>query len=457
MKKIERRALLCLALAGVLALGMVVFLVLFAVNGSGWAAAPFNRHLYNSDGALASGTVLDRDGEVLSTVDEEGNRVYSDSRTTRMATLHVVGDLYGNVGTGALTAFAKQLTGYTLLGGAYGATEGSDVYLTIDADLNEVAYEALNGRKGTVAVYNYETGEILCLVSSPSYDPVNIPDDLESNEAYEGAYVNRFFSATFTPGSVFKTVTLAAAVEEIPDLTERTWVCDGSAEIGGGTVTCAAAHGEQDIRQALANSCNKVFGELAVELGGETMAKYVEQVGLTDSYSVNGIDTAKGTFDLEGDGVSDTDLAWAGVGQYHDSANPCSLLVYMGAIANGGRAAVPRLTQEVDRAGLLPALPQFTRRTGRLLSSETAAFLAECMANNVTSNYGTSRFPDMDLCAKSGTAEVGENDRPHAWFAGFLRNEDHPYAFVVLVENGGAGAEVAGNVASRVLRAAVGS
>ena len=99
MKKIERRALLCLALAGVLALGMVVFLVLFAVNGSGWAAAPFNRHLYNSDGALASGTVLDRDGEVLSTVDEEGNRVYSDSRTTRMATLHVVGDLYGNVGT----------------------------------------------------------------------------------------------------------------------------------------------------------------------------------------------------------------------------------------------------------------------------------------------------------------------------------------------------------------------
>ena len=170
-----------------------------------------------------------------------------------MATLHVVGDLYGNVGTGALTAFAKQLTGYTLLGGAYGATEGSDVYLTIDADLNEVAYEALNGRKGTVAVYNYETGEILCLVSSPSYDPVNIPDDLESNEAYEGAYVNRFFSATFTPGSVFKTVTLAAAVEEIPDLTERTWVCDGSAEIGGGTVTCAAAHGEQDIRQALAN------------------------------------------------------------------------------------------------------------------------------------------------------------------------------------------------------------
>ena len=82
---------------------------------------------------------------------------------------------------------------------------------------------------------------------------------------------------------------------------------------------------------------------------------------------------------------------------------------------------------------------------------KTAAALADLMANNVTQTYGASRFPGMDICAKSGTAEVGEGQTPHAWFAGFLRGEDTPYAFVVLVENGGGGSSVAGSVAAKVL------
>ena len=77
------------------------------------------------------------------------------------------------------------------------------------------------------------------------------------------------------------------------------------------------------------------------------------------------------------------------------------------------------------------------------------------MANNVTETYGTKRFPNMELCAKSGTAEVGTGQTPHAWFAGFLRNEDAPYAFVVLVESGGGGNAVAGTVAGKVLNVIV--
>ena len=452
MKKIERRALLCLVLTGLLVLGLAVFLVRFGLYGSRWASSAFNRHLYNSQGMLLSGTVLDRNGEPLSWV-EDGERVYAEGKTLRKATLHAVGDPYGNIGTGALTAFVKELTGYSLLGGAYGAQQGNQVYLTIDAGLNETAYKALNGRKGTVAVYNYQTGEVLCMVSSPSYDPENIPKDLETDPDYEGAYLNRFLSSTFTPGSVFKTVTLAAALEEIPDLMERTWQCEGTAQIGDGTVTCTKAHGEQTIQQALANSCNVVFGQLAVELGGSTLERYTEKAGLTASYSVSGIPTAKGSFTFRGE-LTENDLAWAGVGQYQDSVNPCALMVYMGAIANGGKAAVPALIQKVETSGL-PALPQFTRQTGRLISQDTAQAVAEMMANNVTSTYGTKRFPNMDLCAKSGTAEVGGDEKPHAWFAGFLRNEDAPYAFVVLVENGGSGADVAGDVASKVLKAAL--
>ncbi len=451
----ERRALLCLVLAGCLLAGLVLFILLWAVRGERWAASAFNRHLYNNQGILISGTVLDRNGEVLSTVDEEGDRIYPGDKTCRKATLHVVGDLYGNISTGALKAFAQQLTGYNLIWGAFGAERGSELYLTIDTELNETAYQALDGRKGTVAVYNYQTGEILCLVSSPTYDPLNVPSDLEENDKYEGAYLNRFLSSTFTPGSVFKTVTLAAALEELEDLEDGTWTCSGAVQIGDGTVTCAAAHGEQDIWGALSNSCNVVFGQLAVELGSQTMERYTEKAGLTNSYSIDGISTAKGSFDFTEEASGD--LAWAGVGQGKDSVNPCSLMIYMGAIANGGKAAVPRLIQQVDTPGLLPALPRFTHWTKRLIAPDTAETIAEMMVNNVQTAYGTKRFPNMELGAKSGTAEVGGEEKPHAWFAGFLQNEEAPYAFVVLVENGGSGADVAGTVASKVLRAAVGT
>lgn len=454
MKKLERRALLCLVLAGCLLAGLVLFVGLWAVRGEHWASSAFNRHLYNKQGILMSGTVLDRNGEILTTVDEDGNRVYVGDKARRTSTLHVVGDPYGNISTGALSAFAQKLTGYNLIFGAFGAEQGgNNLYLTIDAHLNEVAYQALGGKKGAVAVYNYKTGEILCLVSAPAYDPMNIPSDLEENEKYEGAYLNRFLSSTFTPGSVFKTVTLAAALEEIPDLESRTWTCEGSTQIGEGVVTCTSAHGEQDIREALANSCNGVFGQLAVELGGDTLERYAEKAGLTSSYSINGISTAKGSFSF-GDDVSTTDLAWAGVGQYHDSVNPCALMIYMGAIANGGKAAVPCLIQKVESQGL-PSLPQFTRKTKTLISSDTAETVAEMMMNNVQTAYGTKRFPNMELGAKSGTAEVGAEEKPHAWFTGFLKNEEAPYAFVVLVENGGSGADVAGTVASKVLKAAL--
>ena len=139
--------------------------------------------------------------------------MYKRQATVRKATLHAVGDLQGNIGTGALNAFADKLTGYSLLNGAFGAQRGNDLYLTIDARYNYTAYEALGGKSGTVAVYNYETGEILCMVSAPSYDPLNVPEDITTNDRYKGAYLNRFLSSTFTPGSVYQTVTLAAALE----------------------------------------------------------------------------------------------------------------------------------------------------------------------------------------------------------------------------------------------------
>ncbi|MEQ2457094.1 penicillin-binding transpeptidase domain-containing protein [Flavonifractor hominis] len=454
MKKIEKRALLCLLLAAALLAGTLLFVFRFVVNGGRWVSFAANRHLYNSQGQLSVGRVLDRDGDVLSWVDENGSRRYYDNATVRKATLHAVGDAQGNIGTGALVAFADLLSGYNLFTGVYSPLgEGNDLYLTLDARYNYIAYEALGGRKGAVGVYNYETGEILCMVSTPTFDPLDPPVIQEGDEQYDGVYVNRFLSGTFTPGSVYKTVTLAAAIEHIPDLFSRTWTCTGSTMVGDGAVTCPSAHGEMDIYDALANSCNGVFALLADELGEDVMEQYTQKAGLTSAYPVSGLNTAAGTFDF--DGLTSNQLGWAGVGQYNDLVNPCALMVYMGAIAQEGKTAVPRLVLKTESPLGLPSLPTVTKRTKTLVESDTAAVMADMMAYNVTQTYGAGRFPNMDICAKSGTAEVGGGKSPNAWFAGFLRNEDAPYAFVVMVENGGSGADVAGSVAAKVLDAVV--
>ncbi|MEA4994024.1 MAG: penicillin-binding transpeptidase domain-containing protein [Oscillibacter sp.] len=449
MRKIERRAVLCLLLAGALGLGLLFFVGKFLIHGGGWASSAFNRHLYNNAGVLTSGTVLDRDGDVLSAVDDDGNRTYYQNETVRKSTLHAVGDLQGSIGTGVLNAFADKLTGYDLVNGAFSAHQGNSLYLSIDARYNYEAYQALNGKAGTVAVYNYKTGEILCMVSAPSYDPLSVPADILENDRYKGAYLNRFLSSTFTPGSVFKTVTAAAAIEKLPDYDTRTWNCQGSVKIGEETIVCSGTHGDETFAEALADSCNVAFAQMAEELGADTLAAYAAKAGLTDSYSVSGLPTAKGSFSF--DGITDGELGWAGVGQFHDTVNPCALMVYMGAIGNGGKAAVPKLILKTRDSLGLPSSLNLTRHTGRLINADTAEVLAELMANNVTESYGTKRFPNMDICAKSGTAEVGEGKTPHAWFTGFLRDEDTPYAFVALVENGGGGASVAGTVAGRVL------
>ena len=187
MKKIEKRTVVCLILTGILLLGTALFVVRFLLDGGDWASFAANRHLYNSRGQLSVGRVLDRDGDVLSWVDGDGNRQYYANQTVRMATLHAVGDPGGAIGTSALVAFADQLSGYNLLTGAdnpFG--QGNDLYLTLDAHLNYVAYQALNGRRGAVGVYNYETGESLCMVSTPAFDPAHPPDIREGDERYGG-------------------------------------------------------------------------------------------------------------------------------------------------------------------------------------------------------------------------------------------------------------------------------
>lgn len=434
MKKVTNRAFAALLLAGLIVIGMGVYLFRLVRDGATWASFYANDSVY-ADGAISRGTVVDRDDTLLAFTGTEAFG-YADSAAVRTACLHVVGDMNGKIGTGALTAFRSKLVGYSLIRGTTG--DGGTVKLSIDADLNVTAYNALAGRNGAVLVYNYKTGEILCMTSSLSYDP-NVGFD-ESDSGYEGVYLNRGISASFVPGSVFKLVTLAAAIENIPDLFSQSFACDGSCEVDGVTINCTAAHGTQTVEEALAHSCNCAFAQIALQLGGDTIAEYAEKYGLTDSHSLNGIETAAGSVEsADGDRAN---VAWEGIGQYKDLVTPYSMLRLVGAIANGGKCVEPSLLYGVPNGST------------RLMSASTADQLASMMSYNVEYNYGAGNYPGLSMHAKTGTAEFGDGTS-HAWFAGFLTNSDAPLAFVVIVEHGGSGYGVASPIANTVLQQAV--
>ncbi|MBR1659606.1 MAG: penicillin-binding protein, partial [Oscillospiraceae bacterium] len=396
MKKIKHRSYAALLLALGLLLGMGLYLWRFATQGRDWVNFRANQNVYQA-GTLVSGVVTDRHGEILADV-RDGGRVWSEDWETRIACLHAVGDESGNIGTGALSAFADELSGYSVLAGATGG--GGTVTLSIDAGLNRAAYEALGVRKGAVLLSDYTTGEVLCMMSSPSYDPAMGFDG--SDPYYDGVWLNRCLSVRYTPGSVFKLVTVAAAIEQIEDLNRRVFSCGGSVTVDGNEIVCTGVHGEQTIEQALANSCNCAFAELSLEVGGETLARYAERFGLTGQLDLSGVSTAAGNFDAGGDGSAE--LAWSGIGQYTDLVCPAALLRYVGAVANGGVAVGPVL----EKSGRAP-------RT-RLLAADTAETVKAMMSYNVAYGYGNRNFPNLKLCAKTGTAEVGDGTS-HAWFA----------------------------------------
>jgi peptidoglycan glycosyltransferase len=424
--------------------GLSFYSIRLAAFGREWVTYPSNRSIY-SNGVLTAGTILDRSGLILSSVDN-GKRIYADDKSVRLSTLHAVGDIDGNIGTSALSMYAGRLVGYNFLTGVYTRSDGGkNLTLTIDARLNVAAYKALDGKKGAVGVVNYKTGELLCMVSSPAFDPANIPN-LDGSQ-YTGVYINRFLSSAYTPGSTFKLVTLAAAIENIPDLYDRAFKCSGSLTVGGDKVNDTGQHGTLSIEDALAVSCNTTFAQLALELGAGTLEKYADKLGLTAGTDVDGIKTAVGNFTKAGAGTAD--LAWSGIGQFEDTVCPANMLRFVAAVANNGVAADLRLIRETGLAGILPNGSQ------RLLSKETSEKLATMMNYNVYKTYGNENFPGLELYAKSGTAEVGGGNAPHAWFVGFITNANEPLAFVVIVENGGSGSKTAGAVANTVLQAAV--
>lgn len=462
MKMITRRGIFLWILSVLFLCGLVFMTSSLIEHGDVWVMKYYNNNVYHDGKLIAAGSITDRDGTVLVQT-KDGDRIYNENKSIRMSSLHLVGDMKGFISTGVQSVFESELVGYNVFSGVYGINSGkngNDLKLTVDAQINRTAYDALDGRKGTIGVVNYKTGDIVCMVSAPTYDVNNIPRDIDTNSRYEGVYMNRFLTGLYTPGSTFKLVTTICALENLGnDVLERSWNCKKNLDVDGikeDNIICNSWHGKISFENALAKSCNSAFGELAIELGADKLKSTAEKLGLTSSVVVSSkISTAKGRFPLENSDAKTT-VGWTGVGQGETLINPAAMLRLMCAIANGGKAVSFNLVDDFSNQAGKKLGISFKADETQLISSETAATVKGLMRNNVKVQYGDNNYPGLNLCAKSGTAEIDNiNEHNTAWFVGFMDDEAHPYAFVVVAERGGSGSQVAGAIANKVLQAVV--
>ena len=447
MNRVTKRTWLMGLFIAILVGGMVFFLWEYVGNAAQWVAFTGSPHIYNKTN-LGCGTVTDRDGTIL--LDISAERSYALDPLTRKSTLHWLGDRKGYIKAGAVTHYAGNMVGFDLINGVYSAQEqGGRARLTLSAEIQNTALEALGNRKGTVGVYNYKTGEILCAVTSPTFDPDNVPDiEGDTTGAYTGVYLNRFLQSTYPPGSIFKVVTTAAALDCVPGITEKTFYCSGEKTYGEEKVTCETAHGKVNLSTALTRSCNCAFAEIAELVGKKNMENYVRQMQVTQPLSFDGVTTAAGNYDISQ--TAPVSFAWSCIGQHTDMINPARFMTFMGAIAGEGVGAVPHIMAQVE-SGETVTYTAKTEKTDRILPKDVAKTLKQYMRSNVANGYGDWNFPGMNVCAKSGTSQLGGDLTSNAMFAGFVDNEEYPLAFIVVVENGGYGASACVPVLSKVL------
>ena len=433
------------------------------LNGNRWTNSSNNPRLAAARKSVIAGDIIDRNGVVLATTDDDGNRVYNSSSSLRRAVSQTVGDTLGMSGTGVETFYASTLLGLSsnifdrLTQWISGTQQrGSDIHLTIDAELSKYIMEAFpEGKSGAVALLNYRTGDVYAMVSLPTYDPKRVAR--RSDEDEDAPYLNRATQGLYPPGSTFKIVTLAAALESLDGVDRREFYCSGEMAVGEGAVTDneGNGHGDLTLESAFTRSCNLTFGSLALELGNGRLKSKAEAMGFNNNFLFRDIVVYESRFP---DTESDFELAWSGVGQGRVLATPLHMAMIAGAVANDGVMMEPRLVSSIVGDSGIPQALAGASAYRRILSSGTAAVLKDYMEKTVSSGTGTRAQVDgYTIAGKTGTAEVSSSRtvKPHAWFVGYCADEEHPLALAIVVENGGHGGDVAAPLAAKVFKKAI--
>lgn len=335
--------------------------------------------------------------------------------------------------------------------------QGGSVELTIDPAVQEAAWKALDGRRGAAAAYNPQTGAILALVSSPSYDPNklvvhNSKETIAADKAYQAdpskPMDNRAFGAhRYFPGSTFKLITVAAALST-GDYTPQTHV-DAPDELSLPQSTqkihnhdhavCGDRHPE--MIYALEQSCNTPFANIAMSLGKEKLGDMAEAFGFNRSSSIP-LKVTPSVFPDKGE-LSDANLAMSGIGQYSVQATPLQMALVAGTIANNGTMMQPYLIDRVLDGNLDEIKKTSPKVVDNPISENVASQLQEMMVAVVEKgNSKAARIPGVVVGGKTGTAETGRGTAD-GWWVGYAGGDKPTIAVAAVVEGGQNGVKTA--------------
>ena len=467
------------------------FLVLFAALvgfSSYWAVFDAdelderadNRRSLIETASIERGTIGSSDGTVIAVSEPQGsgtNKVYVRQYPT--------GALFGNpVGYSfiELTNFGvEQYYNATLIGeGNEFATlldelrgvpkEGSNLTLTLDSGAQEAATAALGGQRGSVVAIEPSTGAVRAMVSIPSYDPNEVPDDFRAlnREGSGSPLVNRATFAGYPPGSTFKVVTAAAALDSGEFSPDSVLSGDNGLAISGVPLQNfgGASFGSIDMTTALTNSVNTYWAQVGEQVGADTLYEYMDRFGFNErlplDYPARQI-VASGIYE-QGDlltSADNFDIGRVAIGQERLLATPLQMAQVAAAVANGGKLMEATLMQEVTDPDGRTSEQLDPDEQSEVMSEETAAELNAMMQSVVNEGSGTAAaLSGISVAGKTGTAEHGvteECSEPNqAWFIGFAPAEDPQIAVAATVEcTSGTGGEVAAPIAATVMESLI--
>ncbi|MEU3410618.1 MULTISPECIES: peptidoglycan D,D-transpeptidase FtsI family protein [unclassified Streptomyces] len=359
--------------------------------------------------------------------------------------------------------------------------QGGNVVTTLNAGAQKAAFEGLKkqGGKGAVVALEPSTGKILALASYPSYDPSsfagNTDDDAAAWKKLQKKYnpadpmLNRALRETYPPGSTFKVVTAAAALEngKYTSADQRTesplpWTMPGTTtELKNeGSIPCENA----TMRVALQYSCNTVFGKIGSDLGNDKMLEEAKKFGF-DSEQFTPV---RATASVFSDDMNQSQTALSSIGQYNTAATPLQMAMVASAVANDGKLMKPYMVDALQSPNLDPVAKTEPEELSRPLSPKNAQILQDMMQTVVEKGTGTNaKIDGVTVGGKTGTAQHGveNSENPYAWFISYAKLPDgsSPVAVAVVVEDEGAnrddisGGGLAAPIARNVMKAVVNS
>lgn len=348
---------------------------------------------------------------------------------------------------------------------------GNALHLTIDLDIQKIAREKMGGRKGVVLVANPHTGEILTMLSLPSFNPNLFSRGISKEEWVkisghpEDPLENRAIRGEYPPASTFKIILVSAALEEGKVDPTSTFRCLGSYKVGNRFFKCwkEEGHGRLDLREALIHSCDIYFYQLGLKLGVKDIIKYARLFGLG---SPTGVDLSS-----EKTGFLPTptwkkkiyeepwypgDTANVSIGQGYILTTPLQMLNVVNAVANGGHLMRPYLVEKiVNTEGDIISRSSPEKVDKVPLSPSTLSFLRAALLGVVEKGTGwRAKNSIVNIAGKTGTVEIAEDKNPHNWFIGYAPANDPVLSIVVLVENReeeiSIAPQIAGKIVSRV-------